>query len=156
MRRHIAVLFAAVMSVFVTGCDRQTVNDGPPAIHLGNSVCDQCNMIISDERFATATIISGPRGPEPRLFDDFNCQINYETEHAEQTVLGRWSHEHDDSQWLATKDAYFLISPRLRTPMASQAAAYISKEAAEQAKEEHGGEIMAFEFAWNRIGKELE
>jgi len=146
-----ALLFFGCSVVALTGCDRQSADAGPPAIALGNSVCAECNMIISDERFATASMIDGPRGAEPRLFDDFNCQINFENEHTDQIVLTRWSHEYDQPAWFKTQGAYFLLSPKLQTPMASSAAAFASQEAAENARQRLGGEVLRFDAAWKRI-----
>lgn len=151
MTTHRSMFVFAALLASIAGCDRQ-VSDGPPVIRLGDSVCDQCDMIISDDRWATATIIEGPRGPEPRLFDDFNCQVNHQVEHPELAILARWSHDHATSEWLPTEQAWFLISPGLRTPMGSKAAAFSSPTVAETAKAELDGEVMAFEIAWERLG----
>lgn len=146
---HATVLGLA--GTLLAACDEKP-SDGPPTIRLGDSVCVQCNMIISDERYATATIADGPRGPEPRLFDDFNCQVNYEIENPDEDVHARWSHDRDTSEWLRTSEAHFVMSPQLRTPMASNIAAFATKEAAETAKNEFSGELMTFDVAWKRLG----
>lgn len=147
VRSAIPVLLVVVLS----GCGNQPA-DGPPDVKLGDSVCDQCNMIISDARWATATIVQGDRGPEPRLFDDFNCQVNYEVEHPDADILARWSHGHTSGQWLRTEDATFLFSPNLRTPMGSNAAAFASRAEAESARIELSGEVVPFDHAWGRLG----
>ncbi len=133
------------------GCDNQ-VADGPPAVRLGDSVCAQCNMIISDERWATATMVEGPRGPEARLFDDFNCQVNYEMKNPELTILTRWSCSHATREWIRTEEAHFLLSPNLRTPMASKVAAFASPAEASAAHAEFTGEVVSFEDAWKHLG----
>ena len=112
-------------------------------------MCDQCGMIISDARFATATIVEGPRGAEPLLFDDFNCQINHETEN-DLTVVARWSHDYHDSRWLRSRDAHYLLSPELRTPMASHMAAFAAEADVKRMHEEIGGEIVSFDEMLNR------
>lgn len=136
---------------FATGCDRQA-SEGPPAIRLGDSVCVQCNMIISDVRFATATIVEGPRGPEPRLFDDFNCQVNHEIENPDLPILRHWVHDHAQPRWIDAADAHFVIAAALRTPMASHTAAFASQADAETTAKALGGEILDFETAWKRLG----
>ena len=151
MNTRVRSLALSAALALVAGCDHQP-SDGPPALRLGDSLCAQCNMIISDERFATATIIEGPRGPEPRLFDDFNCQVNHEVEHPGQRVLQRWSHDHAHAQWLRTADAHFIIAKNLRTPMASHAAAFATREKAERAAADLDGEAMDFKTAWKRLG----
>lgn len=125
---------------------------GPPTVRLGDSLCAQCNMIISNERWATATIIDGPRGGEPRLFDDFNCQVNFEAARPDLVVLARWSHDYRGSGWLRTEEARFLMSPALRTPMGSQVAAFASPAEAQVARSDLTGDLMDFKTCWARLG----
>ena len=147
-----AVLLAvSLLAIALNGCGGREA-DGPPAVRLGDSVCDQCNMIISDARWATATIIDGPRGGEPRLFDDFNCQVNFEREQSAQAVLARWSHSHATSEWISTESAQFLISPEIRSPMGSRMAAFGSASEAAAAESELAGEVVDFATAWARLG----
>lgn len=151
MKTSLSVLALAASLAAIPGCEQQAA-DGPPAVRLGDSVCDQCNMIISDERWATATIVEGARGPEPLLFDDFNCQVNHEAEHPDRTIVARWSHDHATLEWLRTDQARFLMSPGLRTPMGSKTAAFASEAAAEAAKAEFDGDVMTFDTAWRHLG----
>lgn len=150
--KPLAPAFALCAAILLlSGCDEQTA-DAPPSVRLGDSVCAQCNMIISDARWATATIVNGPRGPESRLFDDFNCQVNHEVEHPDRQILARWSHSHATSEWIRTEKASFLISPSLRTPMGSSIAAFASPSELEAAAAELSGEVMTFGDAWRHLG----
>ena len=151
MNRDVSILALSLVLIAVSGCSEQAA-DGPPTVRLDDSVCDQCNMIISDERWSTATIIEGDRGPEPRIFDDFNCQANYEGEHPDLTILARWSHSYSTREWLSTEKAVFLISPDLRSPMGSNIAAFASESEAETTKADFTGDIMTFDAAWQRLG----
>ena len=63
-------------------------NGGPPSIRYGDSLCVECGMIVSAERFTAAIIIEGDRGNEPLLFDNFNCQMIFESKHTELTIVG--------------------------------------------------------------------
>jgi nitrous oxide reductase accessory protein NosL len=146
-----ATAIVGAMGLSLAGCAEQST-DAPPPIHLGDSVCDECNMIISDARWATATIVAGPRGPEARLFDDFNCQVNYETQHADDQIVARWSHAFASGEWLKTEDAHFLMAVGLRTPMGSKTAAFSSLADAEAAAAQTPGEIVPFREAWARLG----
>lgn len=149
--KRAASVAVSLLTIVLTGCGRGAA-DGPPPVRLGDSVCDECNMIISDARWATATIVEGPRGGEPRLFDDFNCQVNYEQGHPEHTVLARWSHSHATSEWITTESARFLISPELRTPMGSKTAAFGAESEAAAAGSALPGEVVDFATAWMRLG----
>lgn len=134
----------------LASCDRPT-GDAPPTIALGQDVCDQCNMIISDERFASATVVQGRRGPEALLFDDFNCQAQHESLHKDQQILARWSHDHETLAWFHAETGWFLASDQVRSPMGSLMAAFATKEAALRASEELEGQIMSFERAWRQL-----
>lgn len=145
-------LRVVLLTSVLAACERPSA-DAPPAMRLGDAVCDECNMIISDERWATATMVQGPRGPEPRLFDDFNCQAKHEQKHADLEILARWSHDYASNAWLHTEDAFFVISPHLRTPMGSQAAAFASlaDAEAEAAKSDPPGRVEKFDTAWSTL-----
>ncbi len=151
MRRLITIASFSVCVLTLGACDDRAT-DGPPDLRLGEDVCVQCNMIISDRRWATATIVEGPRGPEPRLFDDFNCQVRYEVKNDKEVVVHRWSHDHGTSQWLPTGEATFIMADKLRTPMGSRVAAFASPEAAAEAARAESGEVLTFDVVWKRLG----
>lgn len=153
-RSHTTTFNLAVVSwtlLTLTSCGSHSA-DGPPAVMLDEDVCAFCNMIISDERSATASLIQGPRGPEARLFDDFNCQVLFEQDNPDQRVIVRWSHDYGNATWLKTETAHFLSSDELRTPMASEIAAYERLGDAQRAQEELGGEVLSFEQVWRKLG----
>lgn len=138
-----------LVSIVGAGC-HESYTDSPPVVRLGDSICDQCGMILSDERFATSTIVKGLRGPEAKLFDDFNCQANYEVAQ-KSNVVTRWSHDYVHSAWIETKKSTFLVSEKLLTPMSSKAAAFATIDEAKAAQETLGGEVLTFEAAWKRL-----
>lgn len=133
--------------LYLGGCGEDSL-DGPPQVRLGDSVCAECGMIVSDERFATATIVEGDRGPSPLIFDDFNCQINFETKHADIVILTRWSHDHQSSAWFKTGEGWFVKSSQLHTPMASNMAAFTHKSDAQTLADTVEGEVLGFESIW--------
>lgn len=151
MKASIVTGIVALGLLPIAGCDRGSA-DGPPNLRLGEDVCVQCNMIISDVRWATATVVEGPRGSEARLFDDFNCQINFEVEHQDVVIVDRWSHDHATSQWMPTSEATFLMAEKLRTPMGSRMAAFADAQSADKAASNVPGDILNFETAWQRLG----
>jgi nitrous oxide reductase accessory protein NosL len=146
--RKVATLALGAL-IFSSGC-RNELDDGPPSIRLGDSLCIECGMIISDERFATATIVVGDRGNEPLLFDDFNCQMIFEAKQSELTIVDRWSHDYNAGTWLHTADAWFMRSEKLHTPMASHIAAFTSKDDAEAFAAPLDGETLDFVELWER------
>lgn len=121
----------------------------PPDIVYGDAVCDFCNMIISDERFACATIVLDERARSaPRLFDDLNCQAMDEAARDGETIVARWVHDHATGEWTRAESATFVASPTLRTPMASNTAAFADRARAVEAAQEWGASTLDFAGAW--------
>ncbi len=151
MNRLPAAATLALVAISTSAC-RQQSPDTPPTVHLDDDMCAQCGMIISDERFACATIIEDDRGlPKPLLFDDLNCLANHQSANPGLTVLRRWVHDHATRTWLPAEDAVYLVSPDLPTPMASHAAAFESRASAEALQRDVGGDILTFEGVLPRL-----
>lgn len=150
MKTLLSILTIVLVSSCLGGCGDDKA-EGPPRVRLGDSLCVECNMIISDARFATATVVKGARGPEALLFDDFNCQVNHEVANPEAEILARWSHDHGTTGWMRTEEAHFVRSDGLRTPMASKVAAFRDRGDAEAMQRELGGDIAGFEAMWKRL-----
>jgi copper chaperone NosL len=137
-------LLSALGAMVSHGCGAEDAS-GPPGVNYGSDLCTECSMILSDERFAAATVIQGPRGPVTLLYDDYNCQINHAGKHPELVVLNRWAHDHGTGAWVESSAAYFVHSERIRSPMASRLAAFASMPGAEAMAAELGGRILSFE-----------
>jgi len=142
-------LGSVLAAMALSGCGTDT-DGGPPNIRYGDSICAECGMIISDERFATATIIDGDRGNEPMTFDDFNCQMIFESKHPELTITDRWSHDHTSSEWISMADAWYVKSDQLRTPMASHIASFTTKAEADAFAAPIEGQVVNFATIWKR------
>lgn len=139
-----ALPLLSVSVVLLAGCG-ETDPDAPPEILLGDSVCIECGMIVSDERFGTATIIEGDRGSQVLVFDDFNCQRNYERSHPELGVITRWSRDYQSLAWFHTENGYLVQSAAIRTPMASNVAAFVTREDAEAFATSTTGEVIRYD-----------
>ena len=79
------------------------------------------------------------------MFDDFNCQIIFETKHAELEIVDRWSHDHESMEWIQMADAWYVKSERLHTPMASNIASFKFKDQAESFAKTLGGQVVNHE-----------
>jgi copper chaperone NosL len=146
-RLIIAGVAGISLAIMLGGCGSES-DDGPPDIRYGDAVCAECGMIVSDERFATAIVINGDRGFEPLVFDDFNCQLTHETKHPELDIVARWSHDYQSFEWLPMRDAWFIKSEALRTPMASHIATFSSEQAAREFSGPIDGAVSEFDEIW--------
>jgi copper chaperone NosL len=88
---------------------------------------------------------------ESRVLDELNCQVNYETSHPDEAILARWSHDYKTMDWLHAEDAFFVRSPRLMAPMASETAALSRRADADALANEVDGEVLAFDQAWDAL-----
>lgn len=147
-----AIITAAILAISsiltVSSCNR-TEQTGPPTIMLGDSTCNQCGMIISDERFATSTILQSERGRKALLFDDFNCQQIFERKSPALNITNRWSRDYLSLDWAETEAGWFVNSSQIRSPMASGMAFFQLHSDAEVLSNSMSGEIMDFETAWS-------
>lgn len=146
--RRLALIIVATIPL--ASCD-EAPTDGPPAVRLAHDLCAECNMIISDQRWATATIVEGPRGPEPRIFDDFNCQVRYEHTNSNLAIITRWSNDHATLEWIPTESALFLSAESIMSPMGSGMAAFANESLAVTPLHTETSKTLTFTEAWQTL-----
>jgi len=121
-------------------------------IQYDESVCIDCGMIISDERYASATIVEGERGSEALLFDDVGDQVRYEYMHPNLVIVARWVHDQNTREWIDAEEAFFIRSKSLHTPMASGIASFKSKPDADAALQALGtGDSFTRAELWHAL-----
>lgn len=125
----------------LTACGETDPNT-PPQILLGDSICTECGMIVSDERFGTATIVEGDRGSQALIFDDFNCQNIFEHKHPELKIITRWTRDYDTLEWFHARDGWFVQSSQIRSPMASGLVGFKARERAQTYADSIGAEVI--------------
>jgi nitrous oxide reductase accessory protein NosL len=142
MRKLTLISLITTLSL-LSGCG-ETDPDAPPEIRLGDSICLECGMIVSDERFGTATVVEGDRGSQAIIFDDYNCQKIFELKHKDLKVVTRWSRDYETLEWFRTDEGWFAQSPQIRTPMASHVAGFASNESALAFASTVDGQVITF------------
>lgn len=85
-----------------------------PEILYGEHECDQCRMIVSEERFAAVALVEGV----PHRFDDLGCLARWA---AGRELAGAsiWVHDAASAEWLEPVEAVFIRSAERVTPMGS-------------------------------------
>jgi copper chaperone NosL len=133
----------AVLAIVLGGCGAKEPPLAPPEIVYGEDVCDQCGMIISEERFAAATLVEADGTVEPRRFDDIGELMDYAGAHPELTVVRWYVHDYDTLEWLEGPAATYVRAADLRTPMGYGLAAFGDPARAAQFSAERSGEILS-------------
>jgi len=135
-----------VLCIAPIGCHPRDAELAPPAIRYGQSVCDGCGMIVSDEHYAAALILQSPDGENRSVvFDDIGCMLDYQREHHEETVLARFFKDINTSNWLTIDQATFVRGDAVHSPMGYGIAACSTAAAAQNWVSGHGGSIQTLD-----------
>lgn len=119
----------------------------PTPFQYGKDLCDDCKMTIIEPKFGGEIITN--KGKVFK-FDDAHCLSHFihtgtvkETDVA-QTVFVDYD---NNNNFLDVTSSYFVVSPHLKSPMNSNAAAFATKEKAAAKAAETGGQIKT----WNEV-----
>ena len=129
------VLLAAL--ALTGGC--RAAADGPPAIELDRTACSRCGMLVSETRFATA---SRDQHGVVRVFDDIGC-LRKAHDPADAASATFWFHDARDGAWIDGRQASFVESASLQTPMGGGLLAFRDRAAAEAEAATRHGHIIA-------------
>ena len=113
----------------------------PPVVRLGQEACENCRMIISDERFAAALVNADG---ETLKFDDLGCLIQHETDGGRPTTV-YWVRDFKGNGWLNARDAVFVHARSLVSPMGFGLAACTTAQAAADAAKKAGSRMLRFD-----------
>jgi copper chaperone NosL len=136
------ILIWLVLLVMVSAaCGSQANLETPPEIRYGEDICDRCNMIINEARFAASYVTSTG---DVRRFDDIGEMVAYVQEVPEEVIV-YWVHDYETEKWVKADEAVYIAADGLRTPMGFDIVAFAAQEKAEALAAETGGEIHTFE-----------
>ncbi|MGV9013506.1 MAG: nitrous oxide reductase accessory protein NosL [Flavobacteriales bacterium] len=132
------LIIGIAMSLLASSC-----SVGQPEIHYGHDECAHCRMNVMDKKFAAA--ISTVKG-RSYVFDGPECMVPYVMTDAKvaEADVKTWyvtDFTHPGVLLDATK-AYFLHSPKLRSPMNGNVAAFSTEGDRKAAEAEFPGEEM--------------
>jgi copper chaperone NosL len=131
---------------------------GPPEILVDRTACSHCGMLVSEPAYAAA--YRAP-GADPRAFDDIGCLLEAAQKEPDASSLRFWFQDgtsllrtspHGDplaaagrprgENWIDGRDAVFVSSPALRTPMGGGLIAYRDRAAAREGAARHRGSVI--------------
>lgn len=135
------LLFLTIL-LFNTACSSKVSTEPvPPTIHYGEDLCEFCNMIISEERFAAGYLT---QDGEEWIFDDIGGMFQHHLQQQED-VMAFFVHDYEDRTWIRAETAHYVISKELPTPMLFGIVAYAESEKAELIASRSDGEVLTFD-----------
>ncbi len=137
-------LFIVHCSLFIllAACSTSSGEVQPPEIHYNEDICDACGMLISDAKFAAASV---EEDGTARKFDDIGDLVAFYAAFHDVKVKAYFVHDYPSEKWLRAEAAYFVKSEQIQTPMAHGIAAYADRAAAEAAAQKYGVKVMTFD-----------
>ena len=136
-------LILLILLFLLTACAQGTTELKPPEIRYGEDVCAECNMIISDPRFATAYAYEvSPGRYQSVLFDDIGDMLIYAGKNPTHKVVAWYVHDYETKEWTDATTASYLVSSQVETPMASGVVSFASADRAEAMAHSLGTTVM--------------
>lgn len=136
----------ATLALLLGACAQGASSPAPPEIRYGEDLCDECNMIISDARFAAAYAYEvSPGRYESKAFDDIGDMLLHAEKHTDDAVAEWYVHDYDSEEWLDASAAHYVMSADLPTPMGYGIIAYADAAAADTKAAEVSGMILSWD-----------
>jgi copper chaperone NosL len=147
MRWSIVYLLVPLLAL-ISGCARGETSPAPPDIRYGEDICVECNMIISDARFAAGYAHEiTPGRYQSKAFDDIGDMLVHARKNPNDKVSVWYVHDYESEEWLDASEAIFVISPDLPTPMGYGILAYADETAAQAMAAQAGARVLT----WNEL-----
>jgi len=122
----------------------------PKEINYGNDHCYHCDMTVVDKTHSAEYVTKKGRA---YMFDAVEClvmKINDENNEEELAFVLVADYE-KPGELVDARDATYLISEKIKSPMGANLTAFKSKETAVKFQKEKGGEL----FNWSQLKEKL-
>ena len=123
----------------------------PQPIKIGKDNCYTCKMGFVDPKFGGELITNKGK---VYLFDDVICMVRFlksgsiDEKDISKKVLVNYNKQND---FIDADKAFFYISPSLKTPMNSNAAAFASQAEADKMKTGEGDKVIQWDEVYSKI-----
>ena len=139
-RRHRRWIGIVALILLTAACGGAAAS-GPPEINYGRDICIECNMIISEARFASA--YRSADGSE-RIFDDVGGMILHGRETGELEDATAWVHDFETEEWVEATEAFFVPTRSVASPMGHGILAFADQARAEAFAADLDGEAITW------------
>ncbi|MFN3603869.1 MAG: nitrous oxide reductase accessory protein NosL [Leptonema sp. (in: bacteria)] len=113
----------------------------PVDIQVGQEECALCKMKIVDLKFNTQLQTSKGKILH---FDSIECLVRWLEQNKEVAIKNAWVKDYTTGEWVVYKDAYYLASKNLPSPMGAFLSSYKNKESVEKIQKEKDGKILEY------------
>lgn len=132
MQNMIGIL---ILAFFTAACSSTNTKPQPPELMMGSDVCEECGMVVSDARYAAATLIESGH---THKFDDMAEMFIFQAKHPEDVVRAWFVHDYEAETWMRGETAFYVMSREIHSPMGYGVVAFETREAAERFAAELG------------------
>lgn len=115
----------------------------PAETDFKSDICAECKMLVTSKSYAAQIVGSSA----PLFFDDIGCLVQYERQGkiAVDEVHGRFVRSVAGDAWLPVKDAFWVLTRDVRTPMGYGLHAFADKKGADGfVKGKTGAKVLAW------------
>lgn len=141
-------LFSLIPLFLLLACSTE-----PQKIDYGNENCHLCGMTISDDRFASELVMKTGKvqkyGSIECMVNDIQKTIKFDKNNVDNLYVMDMT---NPGFFIPVSKSYFLISPKIKSPMGANLAAFGNKSTAEEKKSKWGGNI----YDWDTLLKTLK
>lgn len=131
-------LFLLASTLLLSACSVE-----PEPIAYGSDACVFCRMTIVDKTHAAQMVT---RKGKQYKYDAIECLVHNLPDWDPETIAHlRVADFGAPGVMVDAATATYLISPGIRSPMGANLSAFADREAAKSAREEHSGELHAWE-----------
>lgn len=138
--KRLTIIVTLLLATIAAGCSTAAEADGPPEISYGRDICLECNMIISEPRFAASYRLDGG---ETKSFDGIGELVKHAQRVGELDRMAfAWVHDFNTEEWILIDEAYFVVGQKIVTPMGHGIVAFTTEAAAQEFATGLDGTVM--------------
>jgi copper chaperone NosL len=133
------ILSIALLAILLVSCSIE-----PEPIVYGEDACHHCKMTLMDRKFGAELVT---KKGKIYKFDDVNCMLSFYN--SGEVASDDFSHKlvvdfTQPAKLIEADKAFYLKSPKIKSPMASQVAAFEREQNMKATKDELGGIYMVW------------
>ncbi len=119
--KTIKFLLVSTLVILLLGCS--PADDGPAKVKWDRDVCDRCQMMLSEKKYAAQIRVFPPERPSQVFkFDDFGCAVLWLDNLSGSQMTWKddpktqfWVMDYQTEKWIDAKTAYYIKAQK--TPM---------------------------------------